>query len=502
MLALCFSGLSGAANAITFHSETREAQAKAAKEAWGKVDLKRQIEVPRANLVNLLNQQLAVQKDFSESRRDALIQTLALSTDSQVSVALAQMEGLMDRATAFGCDEMSEKCWALDPSRRKQWNESVGRANAHREVLKPVLMRLKLLGLKVPPCSKVLATSTDESGMKGLPSSDVQIIKRSCAGLFTEETVQVGFSGKMEWIEAQRVAKIATDELAAKLSAADGLKANLADALKEVESESAKPDNLLKTSKAAAKVKKNLLLLLNAQDVFHLELLNQTKQDAVNAFLSTLTDAKDGAAPPVTSPKAAMAVVLFSQFFDEASGSLKATDEVSLVPLVLEREVARLQQEALTVDIQAQRDRVALLDQRAKVLRKKVEYFLRAEDARGSLAATTLDSNLSAALLGGVGKNNQKVKDDERQQLWLSLGSYLQADAVQAEVHSVDLKLAATDRAAALAYTESNIHAWRTLIDSHVSQLEAWSKAGIKSSEITATLQAVAAWWIAYGVNK
>ena len=66
----------------------------------------------------------------------------------------------------------------------------------------------------------------------------------------------------------------------------------------------------------------------------------------------------------------------------------------------------------------------------------------------------------------------------------------------------MDLKLAATDRAATLAYTEANINAWRTLIDSHVNQLEAWSKAGIKASEITATLQALAAWWIAYGVNK
>ena len=249
-------------------------------------------------------------------------------------------------------------------------------------------------------------------------------------------------------------------------------------------------------------IKEKLGRLLKVQDAFHLELLSKTKQDALNAFLATLVDAKDGVAPPATTPKAAMAVVLFAQFFDESTSTLKKVDEVSLVPVVLEREVARFQQEAAAVDVRAQKERVALLEQKARALRKQVEYFLRSEDARGKLAADTMSAKLPPALLSSPVQGAKLVADDERQRLWLTLASYLQADAAQAEVVSVDLRLAATDRAALLAYTEANINAWRTLIDAHVNQLGAWSKAGIKASEITAAVQALAAWWIGYGVNK
>lgn len=501
LLAMCFSVLTGAANAVTFYSEARDAQAKAVKDAWEKVDLKQQIEVPRANLANLLSQQLSAQKSFSEVRRDALIQSLTMSTNETVSASMDRFVGLLDLIGVFGCTAFDGACWAQSIDRRNEWNASVTAANLQREILKATQARLKRLGFRGPECFAVLNSATAASAIEGLPGDAANSIPRDCAELAKQETRQAGFSPTMNWVSAELVAKKAAEDLENSQKAADVLKKGIADALKEAETESAKPNNLAEATKAAAKLKDRLTKLLQAQDVFHVELLSQTKQESLNAFLATLVDAKDGTAPPATSPKAAMAVVLFSQFFDEATSTLKKIDEVSLVPVVLEREVARFQQEAAAVDIRARRDRVALLNLRAKVLRKQVEYFLKAEDARGTLTESTLSESVSAALLGG-GNDTSKVADDQRQQLWLALAFYLQGDALRWEVNSVDMKLAATDRAASLAYTEANVNAWQTLVNAHVNQLEVWAKAGIKVSEITAALQALAGWWIAYGVNK
>lgn len=502
LLMTCFSALAGAANAVTLYSETRDAQAKAVKEAWGKVDLKRQIEVPRANLASLLSQQLTAQKSISEVRRDALIQSLTFGNDETVRDSLAKFTDLLDRAGAFGCTALDGTCWAENKGHRTEWNNSVATANTYREKLKALQFRLKRSGQHVPTCSDVQKSENVASTVKHISKTDNKNVKEYCDGLDAQRVKQTEFSKAMDWIDAETVARKARAELDDSQQAADALKKGIADALVEAEAEGAKQNNLAKASNAATKLKEKLTLLLHAQDVFHVELLSQIKQDSLNAFLATLVDAKDGTAPPATSPKAAMAVVLFAQFFDETTSTLRRVDDVSLVPVVLEREVARFQQEAAIVDIQARRDRVALLELRAKILRKQVDYFLKAEDARGELKGSTLAAKVSAVLLGVASKKEPKVEDDQRQQLWLSLASYLQADAVQSEVHSVDLKLAATERAASLAYTEASINAWRTLVNGHVNQLEAWAKAGIRASEIAATMQALATWWIAYGVNK
>ena len=517
LVGLLFSVCSNGAAAVTFYSETRDAQAQAVKDAWSKVDLKAVIEIPRANLSSLFAQQAAAISDSAAARQAALVQMISFSNMRQVGVSggdtktlFGQLDALLDRNALVSCEAQlgAKPCSIATVEGREEWRRLLAAdaiAQAQLDALKVRYQRIS----KPSSCTK--------------PGDDSDLSKK-CEAAKSSSQALGKFNPNAAWVQAQNKADIASTELADALEKANKLREEIASDLKAVSRDSGSTDKefLAAVSEAAARLKKNLQNLLHLQnnDVFHFELLSQLKQDSLNAFLTTLADAKDGVPPPATSPKAAIAVVLFSQFFDETKATLKQVDDAGIAPIVVQKEVARIQQESATADISAKKARVALLQQRAKVLRDQFDLLVQAEESRSVLTTATSMARVDDALLGAAGvpagspaKTTKKahaegsnpsggVDDNQRLALWLAIGNYLRADAAQATLATIDLKLAASDRVAVLAYTEANINAWRSLIDAHVAQLVAWSKAGVKGSDITSTLQTIAAWWIAHGVNK
>lgn len=520
LLSVCSSG----AEAVTFYSEARDTQAQAVKDAWAKVDLKAVIEVPRANLSSLLTRQLEAVNDSAAARQNAIVQMIAFSNASKVGIEgnndktlFGKLDRLIDRSSITTCDASAgvKSCSISTTDGRGEWRERLLAAKTAQDQLDALKIRNQRIS-KPDSCEK----PGDDSELSNICKAATEAAKALSA-----------FNPNALWVKAQKDADDASSKLASAQADAEKIRDDISSDLDKVSKGAGSNDKKVvdEVAQAAARLESNLKKLLDLQnyDVFHFELLSKVKQDSLNAFLATLADAKDGTPPPATSPKAAMAVVLFSQFFDDTKFTLKQTEDAGIAPIVLQKEVARLQQESAAADIGARKARVALLQQRAKVLRDQFDLFVQAEEARGSLTRETSEARVEDALLGTSGnpagsnpgpaglqaKISRKsgidsrqaqsgVDDDQRLSLWLSLGNYFRADAAQASLAAIDLKLAAADRVAELAYTEANVNAWRSLIDVHVNQLALWSKAGIKGSDITSALQTIAAWWIANGVNK
>lgn len=490
LLTILLTTSSSALSSITFYSEERDAQTQATKDAWAKVDLNAVVQVPRSNLSKLLSEQLAAVSDSSHARQKALVQMIATSNARQVGIdgtdgqtLFGQLDVILDRHAIAACAKGS--CVTTIEG-RTAWRGLLLKAATAQSQMEALESRRKRVG-KATSCTT--------------PSDDD--VKKRCAALAEANMSLKTFNPHLGWVKAQEAADDASQKLADAQKSADELKAAITADLK-IASENAESRDgqmVAKVAEAAQRLKSNLdkLIALQKKDVFHFELMSQVKQDAANAFLTTLSNSKDGTPPPATSPKAAMAVVLFAQFFDNTSAKLKQTEEAGIAPIVLEKEVARLQQESALADIAVRKARATLLQQRASVLRNQFDLLVQAEDARGALPPAIGNALVEDALLN---TKKKKVDDDQRQALWLALGHYLRLDATQSTVATIDLKLSATDHMAELAYTEANIHAWKSLIDAHINQLTAWSKAGIKGSDITSTLNSIAAWWIAFGVNK
>lgn len=487
-------GLMNTAYAVNFHSEIRENETKLSSEAWGKAktEIKTSIEIPRANLSKILTQQLFAISESRDIRQQALIQMISFHGQSIIGVDGTDPESLfgaldaqIGRENALGCISTKDQNCIMNEHGRTTWRELLLEVNITTLSLEAEQDDRRANGQNAS-CSKT------ENGT---------VLEKKCKASAEAMSNLMRFNERLPWVKAQNEYESANKALEQAANKAEELKKRITNDSKEISKNSSKDDtSLAKTSEAANELKNNLekLISLKRSDVFHFELFSQTKLDALDAFLTTLSEAKSGTDPPATSPKAAMAVVLFSQFFDETKKTLKTTEDAGIAPILMEKEVARLESEAAMADINAKKAEVALLKQRANILREKFNLFVQAEDSRSQVTIETSKSKFESVL----GKSLGEDELNQRMTLWICISQYLRSESLQASLHAVDLKRASAIRVSALAYHEANINAWQSLIDAHVNQLSAWSKAGIKGSDITTVLQTLAAWWIAIGVNK
>jgi hypothetical protein len=87
--------------------------------------------------------------------------------------------------------------------------------------------------------------------------------------------------------------------------------------------------------------------------------------------------------------------------------------------------------------------------------------------------------------------------------LWRATAYFLDATGrLSADAGKLDYRLLALEHERALAYSESSILQWRTLIDSNVAQMVEFGASGIKAEHVTALLNSASLLAIAIGTNK
>jgi hypothetical protein len=246
---------------------------------------------------------------------------------------------------------------------------------------------------------------------------------------------------------------------------------------------------------AAAKLQKAAAALAKLDDVFSARFLSEARRDSLAEFLSAVAETPPGQAPPQTASKAAAALVLLPEAFDETRGSLAEARRPSLVPLLLRKNHEQLNLEAATRRIASQEMRVDLHEARLAKLTEQAAQLKGARDAMSRILPR-LQPTTIIDVAGGSGSREDKRSLFEALALYLDAGGRLTA-----EERKLEYRQFALAHEEALALAEVNVLQWDSLIDTTVGQVAAFGKSGIRAEHILALINSLTLLWIGIGVN-
>jgi hypothetical protein len=507
-------------NGCALYSETRDKQAQAAKQAWQQVSLAGQIAVPRKNLSVLLEQQLQLEDALQGARRLALARSMATGTVQETLIKPVD-NGLIQLVySPDAADEAARKCPAqqrdacdtrlAEESVRKvaTWRTARALKATANDALKEPATELRRFGLEAPDCDtlkKPESAKMVDDWTTGLSKDQADIVSASienmrgvCKELSdTQDVVLPG--GKLA--AAIRDLDAATSDLerqrAQGVIQRNSYRAALA-AYDKAAAEFKRPENggaRDQMKQAAAKAKTAVAALSRLDDAFSAKFLSEQRRESLNAFLSAMADTSSTAPPSKETNIATDIMAVFPDLAAKAERSLADANKPNLTPLLLQKSLEQIKVEAADRDLQAQVAGIALLQQKLGVDERQLERYL---SARGALANNKLRSEKMAAALAPA-----TPPTDDQIGLWRATAYYLDAvGRLQADEGKIDFKWRALQRDRALAYAESSVMQWSTLIDSHVAQMAEFGASGIKKDDIVALINSISLLGIAIGTNR
>lgn len=524
VMAWLVMGLSGCA----MYSETRDAQGKAAKESWAKVDLGAQTSIARKNLTQLYELQLTTEDQSRDLRQDALVRALAQSYGKPMQGALVDLQSALGIVPGmYPCTVAPIAANAPAAPCSFQPTFASWREHRDRELLQQDMwvsldaLVTRFVGTPLPSCAgwtsqptvqaswtKQFETSKElraavPGGVNRVSAICDELIKAQSARIDLVKGIAPNSAWPMELARALTEQKALDDLRAQALAVAAEVRA-AKKALEEAE-DADDLSRLDEVKKAAERLEMAVAQLKALADLapgnpILKDMLLDAKQDSLNAFLKTVKDAKPGEDPPAASGRAATAVVLFANFFDSTSKRLKKAEEFGLAGLVLERRLAEIEQARVQRAIQVQQQRISLTKARAAVAEDQLHAYMTADAHWSKLPAEVMRMPVHQALLGdGVSAPGPTVRED----LWTALGIYLDAGTrLDAAMHKLALQQISLDRMEAVSASETSLQSWAALIGSNVDQLAAWSASGVRKEHLSQLVNGVSAVFIAYGVNK
>lgn len=546
MIAAIVGCLSLQACGSMLYSETRDGQGKAAKEAWGKVDLAGQTSIARQNLTQLQATRQATIDQNELFRRNALALSLGKASDETIQETLARtQETVKIDLSGIPCDNtpVPEKAYCSLGSLRTAWTEIVDGTEARKyadglrslnavwETKASAIERA--FGSPLPTCTEWLDPQKKlPATWKKKEGSDPYLQRLITPELGDSVTDLCGKIQKQEQARNQLITgRLPASALAAAITRYDTLRSALAarkakasqktqpveEAMAEVATAKAAKDKasdakaseteqkaLLATLQMASdKLAAAVTLLADASEKlpdndYLKSAVAELKQESLNDFLKSIQDAKPGEAPPADTGKAAAAVILFADYFDQNTKRFKQSDEYGLAGIVLERKLAELEQARVQRAIAVDEQRVELAKRIVQVLELQLESYVYA-DAFASKAIKAAGTKTFRTFM--VGKEAATVgtrKDVAAAIARLSEGGITHA----ADLDRLKAQENALERLNALTSSEMSLQAWNTLIGSNVDQLAVWAGSGIKQEQISQLINNLAAVFIAYGVNK
>lgn len=519
------------------YSETRDGQGKAAKEAWGKVDLVGQTSIARQNLTQLQDLRQATISQSELFQRDAFVLSLGKASDETVRDVFANTQQMLqvgqaglecatrirppDSATGNKHDYCSfgdlQKQWfnvmdgrgglgtlnavwgakAIAIEREfgsplptcREWRDPAKKLEAIWS--KKANGDARLRSLLTPPlgdsvtelCKKieVQEQARDNLISNAMPNSALAAAMKRYGKLRDDiDDLKEKSAASTRPVDAAKV------EVAKQQAADDDRGGNLAAVRKASTDLATAVDGL---AKAAAQFPDNKYLK---------DALLGIKQEALIDFLKSIRDAKPGEAPAADTGRAAAAVILLADYFDQTSRRFKASTDYGLAAVVLERKLAELEQARVQRAIAVNEHRVELAKRTVQVLELQLENYLTA-DAYAMQAINAAGPQMfQIFMLGKTAADAQTREQAAAAIVGLSEGGITQAT----ELDRLKAQDNALERLNALTASEMSLQAWNTLIGSNVDQLAAWAGTGTKNEQISRFVNSLAALLIAYGVNK
>lgn len=511
----------------TIYSETRNKQGQALKEAYSKVELKKQFEMPRTNRANILAQQLATIDALEAVRREGLVRAVATGRGPNNTVlAQLNMVSALSGADAILGAGVSGGTIAEQLATRKtrsaafgEWTAYETQANDIRKYIANYVQPQFIFQRVGQPTCKDIQTGSaaklavdkwiaDRNGtVPGvLLRNSLTILEQNCKAL--QAVLARQSATKIGGALAHVLQALADEE-----TRFENLKKRTEAERTAVESELAKRDEAEERGDgkgvrdAAGRVQELLAKIKTAEDVFSIQFISDKEQDGLDEFLTTVKDTPTGGTPKAGSSKAAMALVLFPDLITATQKKLGETDKVSLAPLVMQKNISRIKHDAATRDIATRKLRIDLLTRQADLLRQQVVKLVEQDNVIAQMPAELLRMPMTEVLAapGNADPANSKghrPSIDQKMAVWTSLATYIdQGTRTGGEVAKTGLKLNALESEILLGYSEANVMQWDALIGSSVDQLATYGGAGIKAEQFTALINSVTLLWIGAGVN-
>lgn len=491
--------LSGCSNMLLY-SEARDKQGHALKEAWQSVDLQSRFGTIKENSKAVLDKELsitervALQKAQLQLRAAAETQTIEAGFGRGAARRLTQLTGTEPNAA--------------------QWVAAKNNEATVEVALRAVEEEFQMLGFELPSCgeltgpnsSQVLAPLRDAaqgvSPRAGWLRGSLTKALQSCRSPQYLATESVSLGGEMGATRTEvRANRKALDDLAAQTRTerneyTAALKAH-EDALKSLREGG---DARGRLEKAAKRLQDVIPKLEKAQDLFSKEFVTKKKIESISAFTALLGDRSKDQETLEGSSKAAATLVFFSTWADETQKSLSAAQEPELAPLLLERDLLKVNLDGLSKQADILKFRKENREQKLAVQSRQVSQLVRALPV---LRGSTLSNRTADAIFLAGSKGLTQEQNDARDALLTGLGLY--ADTIgrlDAESRKLDVQHRAARHEEILALAEENVGQWNVVIGGAVGQLVDFGASGVRPEQISALINSLSLLWIGSGVNK
>jgi len=551
--ALLAALLSGCGTSKFLHSAERDKQGQAAKEAWGQVDLKSQIEVPRQNLAKSLAAQIAIEEEIWTKRRGTVAQQMAADWDvwefrTRSANRLVRVLGGsnmpkvdLEKPAAFAAAANI----AVD--RAKDYQTAADNAAVAASMKGYLEGRLAILGMPAPPCSiaqdsKKLA---DYRTLKRKGIADqvldefdktVDAFAKACKDKTTAETKMRALANTTPRGQLGSALKALEDDegeietarersllLLASLKEAQ---AAYAAAEKEIEGEPSKNrekiDDALKRLRAlvgqlpaSANPDAASSGTGKKDDSFATTLFSEERIASINEFLATYDDVVAGKGSPAGSNRFAVALALFPDLQAKTRSALADAEKPRLTPLILTKNLDQAKLDAANRDIER---RQAILELRRKIvatLELQMDAYLGAYQAYEKVTAeiTLADGKKQNVMLFDALKPIEPCRKspaspeclkarEEKLSAWRGATRFLEAEGrLRADFGQDTYRVLALEQEGVLLVAESSVQQWKALVDPSVELLKQWGEAGIRSDDLVKAWNSLMLLGIAVGVN-
>ena len=532
LAAMLLLGCSTTDGGFHIHSPERDKQGQALKEAWSKVDLKSQLDVPRQNLAKTLAEQLATEEAIWSRRRSVIAGQMA----GDWTVATFQSKSVSGLRRVLGTVTPPDTA-ASAAERYRTESENVRTENDNRDRL---TSRIVMLGVTAPTCDivaagdqklgeyvnlKLKAFPADKTESAALLGGNVNAMKGACERLqaaqankqrILQPNAAVSVDGELgKALLDLRVEETALekDKTAAELLAA---------ALKAAEADYETAEMALKANPGAGTKKSvdDAIAKLKAWQAdakqiegnpFLARILSQIRLDSLDKFLATYDSAAGGKGTDPGSNRLAVALALIPDMQQKTAQALANAERPNLTPFVLRKNIEQAKADAASRDAER---REAIIDLRRKIvvaLEDQLDAYAGAYGASLQVAATTKKEGMEVparwaeALQAIESKPNVAVPADvlkPKIAAWRASTRYLEAEGpMRADVAQNYYRIYALQFEGVLLYAESSIQQWKGLVDPSVDLLAQWGASGVVPQDVVQLFNSLMLLGIAVGVN-
>ena len=510
-------GLSGA----RLYSPERDKQGQAAKEAWSKVDLKSQIEVPRQNLAKTLAEQVATEEEIWIKRRDIQATRMA---GSWTVIAFRETIGDQLVRVVGGADA------AAAEARAQTYQEGANAVETATQQLDGPINKMAASGVAPPPCSVAI----DSAKLAEYSKTKLQLVSTDRAAIYAGSLGGLVEDCKKVALNQEVVAKAAggelgkarteladeTDALERERVAADLLLTDLKAAQAEYEA----AEKELKGNPTQTKDKVNaaldrLRVLVGKlpasgnpdaaiggdkllEGAIATKLFSQERLDSINKFLETYDSVAKGDGAAAGSNRLAIALALFPDLQQKSQEALANAERPNLTPLVLRKNIEQTKLDTANRDLERRQTVIGLRRQIVTSLEGQLYAYHDAYKGTQKIP----NGRLSEALQPVEEKPGKTVPDSVRSEkvaAWKAASQFLEAEGrMRADVGQNYYRVYALQSEGALLYAESSIQQWKGLIDPSVDLIAQWGASGVTSNDAIQLFNSLMLLGVAIGVNR